>query len=340
MKPAVHITHGQISGAVLRELYPHDHVIALTDSLSVGPVISVVDEQSWTKTRSDFWHEFVWSLKDHPHIDDYHAVACALEKLNEAARIFLWTSRCLDEQLALVWAVMLLKHFAIDLSKVRLVKVTKRVATGVDVLTLGALGPDDLRGEASKASLLSGIELRSIEGAWAALSSCDPRALMRFVETTSIVLPDLKNGMRFLMLRYPKVENGLSYIDRRLLEACGEEWLAASRLLGKYMGRYYHRDLDMVGDVELFVRLLNMGRGSLRHPLVEIEGDVAAMRSTRARVTDVGRDVLSGKASHVELNGIDEWIGGVHLKAPPGPVWFYENGTLTSRGGSDQDRRG
>jgi hypothetical protein len=31
------------------------------------------------------------------------------------------------------------------------------------------------------------------------------------------------------------------------------------------------------------------------------------------RLTDAGRRVLDGDADQVELNGIDRWIGGVHL---------------------------
>ena len=30
-------------------------------------------------------------------------------------------------------------------------------------------------------------------------------------------------------------------------------------------------------------------------------------------ITDTGRRVLAGKADHVTLNGINRWIGGVHL---------------------------
>jgi hypothetical protein len=30
-------------------------------------------------------------------------------------------------------------------------------------------------------------------------------------------------------------------------------------------------------------------------------------------MTDIGRRVLAGKADYITLNGIDRWIGGVHL---------------------------
>jgi hypothetical protein len=31
-------------------------------------------------------------------------------------------------------------------------------------------------------------------------------------------------------------------------------------------------------------------------------------------ITEVGRSVIEGRADHIELNGIDQWLGGVHLK--------------------------
>ena len=36
-------------------------------------------------------------------------------------------------------------------------------------------------------------------------------------------------------------------------------------------------------------------------------------RGDRLRLTDAGARVLAGEADHVTLNGIDRWIGGVHL---------------------------
>jgi len=42
----------------------------------------------------------------------------------------------------------------------------------------------------------------------------------------------------------------------------------------------------------------------------------------------VGRAVLEGKRDAVEINGIDRWLGGVHLVV--GQVWRWdeENGTI------------
>jgi hypothetical protein len=43
----------------------------------------------------------------------------------------------------------------------------------------------------------------------------------------------------------------------------------------------------------------------------------------RARVTDAGRDVLSGRADLLWINGMDRWIGGVHLSGREVP-WRWD----------------
>ena len=58
--------------------------------------------------------------------------------------------------------------------------------------------------------------------------------------------------------------------------------------------------------------LADLARGSV--PLVK--GDV--------ELTGAGHDVLAGRADRIALNGIDRWLGGVHLtperpwRRPPG----------------------
>jgi len=60
---------------------------------------------------------------------------------------------------------------------------------------------------------------------------------------------------------------------------------------------------------------------SARYSLIEVSnrfhyslGDVS--------ITEAGRKVIEGRADHIDLNGIDRWIGGVHLK--DGAVWRWD----------------
>ena len=65
------------------------------------------------------------------------------------------------------------------------------------------------------------------------------------------------------------------------------------------------------------------------NPLLEAEPAADPVGpQTRLRLTDIGRRVLDGHDDHVALNGIDRWIGGVHLHGRH-PRWRWNEGTET-----------
>lgn len=55
-------------------------------------------------------------------------------------------------------------------------------------------------------------------------------------------------------------------------------------------------------------------------------------RNTRATFLQTqllwGRSVLEGRTNAVELNGIDEWVLGVHLSSERGTVWYQKDGAI------------
>jgi len=46
------------------------------------------------------------------------------------------------------------------------------------------------------------------------------------------------------------------------------------------------------------------------------------------RTNTPAEEVLAGKGNAVEWNGIDDWIGGVHLDSQHGRVWFHKDHAL------------
>jgi hypothetical protein len=51
-------------------------------------------------------------------------------------------------------------------------------------------------------------------------------------------------------------------------------------------------------------------------------------RTTGVQLTGTGARVLAGQADQIALNGIDRWIGGVHLQGHHVP-WRWDDGTET-----------
>jgi hypothetical protein len=55
------------------------------------------------------------------------------------------------------------------------------------------------------------------------------------------------------------------------------------------------------------------------------------MRDCEVAITEAGELVLAGRANAIELNGIDDWVFGIHLDSRQGSVWYRKGNTLVSR---------
>jgi hypothetical protein len=63
------------------------------------------------------------------------------------------------------------------------------------------------------------------------------------------------------------------------------------------------------------------------HPLLRLDPSGRPVkRATGVDLTDTGARVLAGQADQIALNGIDRWIGGVHLQGHRVP-WRWDDGT-------------
>lgn len=58
----------------------------------------------------------------------------------------------------------------------------------------------------------------------------------------------------------------------------------------------------------------------------------AVDRHMPVALTEAGGRVLAGEADHAALNGVDRWIGGVHLLGMP--AWRWDEGKEAIVGGS------
>jgi hypothetical protein len=82
-----------------------------------------------------------------------------------------------------------------------------------------------------------------------------------------------------------------------------------------------------MGDTTCFGRMDRMAEGP--RPLLHIDPPGRPVtRTTGVRLTDAGSRVLAGQADQIALNGIDRWIGGVHLRGHH-VSWRWDDGTET-----------
>ena len=119
---------------------------------------------------------------------------------------------------------------------------------------------------------------------------------------------------------YPSTRDGLSLTERRLLAAVHDGAATAGEAFVRVGAR---EPRPFLGDSFCFRIVARLARA--RTPLLEVDAEQVAA-TTRLTVTAAGDRVLAGADDHVRLNGVDRWIGGVHL-AGDEARWRWHEGT-------------
>jgi hypothetical protein len=236
----------------------------------------------------------------------------------------LWFEADLYDQLQLAQILAVLRDLGVAPGRVRLVCIGEYPGIA-HFGGLGELEPGQLPGLLAVATALTAEAFDLGDAAWAALRAADPGGLGAVAASRSPELRFLGEAFDRLGREYPSTRDGLSLTERRLLAATGEEVEASAAAVFARLGEREAR--PFLGDLSCFRILARLAGG--RAPLVELDpptGEVTA--ATRLHLTTAGGRVLRGEADHVALNGVDRWVGGVHLHGPEAR-WRWDEGAET-----------
>lgn len=173
---------------------------------------------------------------------------------------------------------------------------------------MGELNPENIRNFHPAPKQLDLAEAGELRRIWKVYTSSKPTDLANYVAGTS-PMPLAHQAVGRLLYRYPDVRTGLCATDENLLRYTLEHGPKATRVVGYTMA--FGESLDPLGASYLFYRLVRMSNAPL--PLVSLAGNVKSMHECQVSLTSFGERVLAGEANNVHENGIDDWIGGVHL---------------------------
>lgn len=166
------------------------------------------------------------------------------------------------------------------------------------------------------------------------MTSPQPDELIAYLRAPSARLPFHKRALGALRLRYPDHLSGLNAKELQMLRRVREQAPHTARILGMTIIDNYDavrlgtEGPDVVGDRWIFSRMLRLGHPGLREPALEITGLGVTYGDTKVRLTAFGERILEGKANFVDVNGIDDWVAGVHLRSEGGQVWVHRDGEL------------
>ena len=317
----LHILQGySAAGCFVEALHPDSASLLVNeDVLSCGPLPPFESAEQWTRLRGGYWGSVGWDGEPPSTFngDFFHAIS----SIDETDSLVFWLGTGIAEQLMLAWSMHLLRLVR-SRAKVSVVQFI-RVEDRMDVWGLGLLNPDQFASHPPIEPLPSDA-IQELQRYWAAMTSPDPTELLSLMAGASTHVPHLRASLNTLLLRYPDHRTGLGRWDREILQRVLEEGPSVTRAIGHAIA--YNLNSELIGDVYLLSRLRRLAAPNVAHPLVNLSGNPHSLRECRAVVTETGKQVLAGRANAIELNGIDDWILGVHFDSRHGRVWRQREG--------------
>jgi hypothetical protein len=321
-----HVVAGRPAAACLQQgrgLSP-GQVLVHHDLLSCGPLPSLDSLEHWRHVRETYLRSLDVEEPGFLYADTDRDVFANREDLRSASAITVWLGTGLAEQLMFIWVVALLRRLDIDVGRCRLVQF--EFDRGHEVIALGALNPSRFKAH-PRPVRLEETAIDEATTAWTAVTAPEPDGLLRFLADRKHSLPFLPRALAALLHHYPDLATGLNAWEYQLLRSVRDEGPKAARAVGSTMAH----DMEFpewMADHYLFQRLHRFADNALPKPLLMLSGDTRRLRATEVRVTEHGEAILAGKGNAVDWNGIDEWVGGVHLDSRNGRVWFRTGETL------------
>ena len=283
----LHVTNGDIVREQVEQAGLAGAAVAWNDVLHEGPVPAGLSVEQLRDVRARFIGASGWAREEDARRE--------LERRDGALaaehdRVVLWFEADLYDQLQLIEVLDRLARDPVE--AVSLV--------GVDGY-LTDHTPSELADLFAGRPAVTDAQLELASQAWAAFRSPDPTAIELLLETDTSPLPFLADALRRHLEQFPALDTGLARTERQILEAIA----AGARTRDEVFARHQEREGRVfMGDTTLWSYLGRLCEG--RAPLLASENGSVSLAAA-------GEAVLAGRADAVALNGIDRWLGGVHL---------------------------
>lgn len=320
MAEALHVSNGDATDLPGTGLAPR--VLFWRDVLHEGPVPEVGPEEL-RRIRAAFLVQA--DADDRGEATAMFAERDRLLEANRDGEYVLWFEADLYDQLQIIQILARLADLGVPARRVTLICIGEH--PGIARFGgLGQLTAEQLRElPATKAcARLTPAALELATRAWAAFRAPTPAGFGAVAATRSPDLRFLGEAFDRLSREYPSTRDGLSLTERRVLAAVAD---GASDAGTAFVRAAARETRPYLGDSWCFAIMDRMAWAPV--PLLAAEpADGLVDRATRLRLTDAGARVLAGEADHVTLNGLDRWIGGVHLHGRHAR-WRWDDGTET-----------
>jgi hypothetical protein len=289
----LHVTNGDSAAQTLRKAALGGDVLAWRDMLHEGPLPAGLPLERMSDTRA----RFLSGLGFGKYKDMRREFGARDTALLSARKTTLWFEHDLYDQLQLIQILAALKSSSAEISLICIDSFP-----GIEPFHgLGQLNAEQFRSLWPQRKPVSKEQFATADRAWKALTSPSRDALDALLTDDTSALPYIAAAIRRHLEEFPAPADGLSRTERQILTAVAN---GATRFKDVFQANSKMEESPYMGDttVQSYIdRLTNCRKPLLTRDPISL--------------TDTGRSVLAGEANHIALNGIDRWLGGVHLTA-------------------------
>jgi Domain of unknown function (DUF1835) len=300
-----------------------DNCIFWQDDLSFGPVPSTETLDDLTRIRAAFWDSTHFDFATRGSHETLGTSPLSerdeqLHRLMEADdEVVFWCGPNRREVLMLCAVLRFLQ--TVSGHKITLVQCPQWGASSCSSEQLA-------RFFNQRSPIPSGLAEFSLE-LWRVYTNSDPSALSQLTDRLGESHP-MQTVVRRMIEEYPSITNGLSRTEEMLLGTTKQPD-SILRVIGRTIGN----SEDPIGDVQLYEKIREFLIG--KTPILEVTGGQARVvergaleefRRLIVQPTSLALELLASKADYVAVDGIERWIGGVHLQGHS-VAWRFDPAT-------------
>jgi hypothetical protein len=327
------ITNGDAAGGALKQSGVAGDVLPWRDVLHEGPVPGGIDDAGLARARAAFLSSEGWAHPDRDVIGELRARDDAIARAAERDVIQLWFEHDLYDQLQLLDVLGRLARLDLGDTTLRMVCIGEHPEVP-DFRGLGQLTPEQLAALEPEATPVTREQLELATAGWAAFRADTPEAIDSFRARDLSPLPFMAAALHRLGQEYPWTRDGVSRSEHQLLQLVHESDIMLAALFAPAQDL---EEAPFAGDLSFLRVAFALWSGPA--PLLRFaDGEApplerpptSAWKRTLA-LTELGAEVLSGRADAVDVRGIDRWIGGVHLDGSRDWRWDADTGHIVER---------
>lgn len=336
----LHIHNGDATANTAKQSsLPGEH-FAFRESLITGPTPSGLPQPAWRTIRAKH-------LSEAYGVDGNECERSLLSQEETLAsyatheEVVLWFEHDLFCQMHLIYLLNSFSQRDPEKTKLSLICIGdfpgKQNFRG-----LGELNPEELASLFPARQPVTSSQMSLAASAWQAYCSFDPTDIETVLHADTSPLPFLKAAFEAHLKRFPSTKNGLGLIENRALELIDE---VVNNFIDLFPRFGDAEPVYGLGDAQFWLALQRLS--TAKEPLLAIgdgknngeqnsEDNRQALTAeplnkiagkARLELTPIGRSVLNGETDFVALNGINLWLGGVHLRGQKSS-WRWDEQSL------------